>query len=827
MKKLLLLAASAFMLFACSKDDATPEGNLLQQEEGKIYRASFEGTGESGTKVYADDALRLRWNADDRISIFEMVTRNKEYRFTGEDGDTGGEFEQVGSTFGTGNPLPHVYAIYPYYSTTKISDVDQKISLTLPTTQTYKAGSFGIGANPMVAVTDNDFLAFKNICGYLKLKLYGDNISVASVAIQGNNGEPLAGLGKVTADVDAVPSIVMDASATGVVTLNCAEPVLIGSSSSDFTEFIIAVPPTTFTGGFKITVTDALGGVYEKTTTNSTTITRGNLKPMPALKVTPNYAGLNVVFDDDKFKEYCVANFDSGGDNEVSIDEARAATSIDLNSTAYYNTIQSLGGLECFTNLTYLDLGKEDIPSINLSTLVKLENFYCYNSVVQQLDFSNNPELKEIIYQGGRSDQGEPLGQLASVCLPDNPNLEKLWIIESNALTSIDLSHCPALKDLDVHNNQLTALNIDANTALESLSCYNNQLTAIDVSPLTGLTELDCAQNQLTSLDVTALTNLTRLTCSFNQLSTIDLSHNTALTVLYVQQNQLTSLDVSANTELQWLMCSYNKIGSLTIAHFNSLKRVYCGYNPFMTSVSCTYCPALITCDVTDNTALKSLGLSSTKLESITGLKTCTALEDLICQSGKVSTLDVSDMTSLKTLYVAYNHMTSLNVTGCTALEVLSCRDNSLETLDLTTNTALKILYCEDNNLGSLDVKKNQLLEELWAQNNQLTSISFTTSSMVRVSLKTLWVHKNNLTNIDLSKLLKLETLYCHDNQISALSVSNNTNLTKLAAWSTGATGSIERLTKASGQTITYLASDHSTVIDPTQSPWNTSIANL
>ena len=44
MKKLLLLAASAFMLFACSKDDATPEGNLLQQEEGKIYRASFEGT---------------------------------------------------------------------------------------------------------------------------------------------------------------------------------------------------------------------------------------------------------------------------------------------------------------------------------------------------------------------------------------------------------------------------------------------------------------------------------------------------------------------------------------------------------------------------------------------------------------------------------------------------------------------------------------------------------------------------------------------------------------------------------------------------------------
>ena len=53
---------------------------------------------------------------------------------------------------------------------------DGTISITLPAVQKYASKSFGVGANMMVAVTkdkDDYFLPFKNLCGYLKLKLYG------------------------------------------------------------------------------------------------------------------------------------------------------------------------------------------------------------------------------------------------------------------------------------------------------------------------------------------------------------------------------------------------------------------------------------------------------------------------------------------------------------------------------------------------------------------------------------------------------------------------------------------------------------------------------
>lgn len=41
----------------------------------------------------------------------------------------------------------------------------------------------------MTAITDDYFFAFKNVGGYLSLRLYGDNVSVSRITIKGNNGE--------------------------------------------------------------------------------------------------------------------------------------------------------------------------------------------------------------------------------------------------------------------------------------------------------------------------------------------------------------------------------------------------------------------------------------------------------------------------------------------------------------------------------------------------------------------------------------------------------------------------------------------------------------
>ena len=135
----------------------------------KTFYATIE---EDASKVFADDELRVLWDADDRVSIFDHYTFNEEYRFTGETGANAGWFEQIPyGTFVTGNDLDLVYSVYPYRKSTAI-DNDGILTVEYPAEQVFRKGSFGLGANTMVSVTDDNRLQFRNCCGYLVLKLY-------------------------------------------------------------------------------------------------------------------------------------------------------------------------------------------------------------------------------------------------------------------------------------------------------------------------------------------------------------------------------------------------------------------------------------------------------------------------------------------------------------------------------------------------------------------------------------------------------------------------------------------------------------------------------
>lgn len=287
MRKILLLTASALILFSCSKQDVSDFS--IENEEITIFHASMESAPVSDTKVYSNDQLKLRWNADDRISLFEKKSRNKEFKFLGEEGASSGEFEKVSFIFGSGNPVPHNYAVYPYSSFTSILDLSPySITLKLPSEQTFKEGSFGLGANTMVAVSDDDFLNFKNVCGFLRFRFWGNNVKVKSVKLEGNNSEKLAGEATVIADLDKNPAVTMNGSATGSIILNCTEPVALGTSSDSPTAFILVVPPTNFSKGVKVTVVDELGRVYERVITSTFTINRTGMKSFPAIEVNPS-----------------------------------------------------------------------------------------------------------------------------------------------------------------------------------------------------------------------------------------------------------------------------------------------------------------------------------------------------------------------------------------------------------------------------------------------------------------------------------------------------------------------------------------------------------
>ena len=129
------------------------------------------------------------------------------------------------------------------------------ITATLPAEQSYAENSFGQGDNAMVAVTkntDDTFLKFKNVGGYLELWLYGEDVTVKSITLTGNNEEKLSGTATITSTYGSEPTISMANNATPTITLNCGEGVKIGTSAETATAFWLVVPPTTFESGFTI-----------------------------------------------------------------------------------------------------------------------------------------------------------------------------------------------------------------------------------------------------------------------------------------------------------------------------------------------------------------------------------------------------------------------------------------------------------------------------------------------------------------------------------------------------------------------------------------------
>ena len=268
MKRLLFFVAGCLMI-ACNMTDDV-ENQVVSK---KLFHATID---DESTRTFVDEKIRLRWTEGDLISLFEGTTRNKQYKFLGETGDNAGDFEDITTGFGSGNDIDRYYAIYPYSSTTKLHE-DGYITYTFPAEQNYAENSFGLGANPMVAVTGglDDFdLCFRNAAGYLRLYLYGDDVAVKSIKIEGNNSEPLAGKAYITPEFGGFPTTEMDETATTSVTLNCGEGVKIGSTAESSTPFWVVLPPTTFAEGFTLTITDTNDNEFTKSFTSNVNIQR-------------------------------------------------------------------------------------------------------------------------------------------------------------------------------------------------------------------------------------------------------------------------------------------------------------------------------------------------------------------------------------------------------------------------------------------------------------------------------------------------------------------------------------------------------------------------
>ena len=159
----ILTLSSLFTLTSCKKE-AT--GN------GSQFRAAMENcTGRDSKTVL--DGFSLNWVAGDQVAVYGTAGCGI-YSATPQSPATTATLDNVSGETGDG-PFR---AFYPSTLTT------DGVNITLPVTQTYVEGS--INEFPMYAESNDNQLAFKNLCGVLKLDLTKTNINISTISITAN-----------------------------------------------------------------------------------------------------------------------------------------------------------------------------------------------------------------------------------------------------------------------------------------------------------------------------------------------------------------------------------------------------------------------------------------------------------------------------------------------------------------------------------------------------------------------------------------------------------------------------------------------------------------
>lgn len=484
MRKLCLIFVATILCAGCEKE-ATQD--LTVKEQGNVIYA-FTGA-ESRTYFEQSAGVYIhKWSDADEIGVFDKTTAPAEYLLIEGANTTDATFLQISTPVG-GQVLNNSYAIYPY-SASNVVSAEGVFRVVYPALQTYNTNqpqSYGVASNVMVGIGSNGKYGFKNACGFLELNLVGSGI-ITKIVLTGNDSEKIAGEGIVSYNVNSSPSVTMLSSATSEIVMDCGDGVVLNKTTP--TPFIFALPPTTFSKGFTVTVfTDETLSV-SKTTNNTIQIMRNVITPMK--QYTPN---LFVVFNDSNFEKFCIDNFDTNKDGAISFVEAAQVTNINCSNKG----IKNLTGIEHFTNLITLDCSNNQIATLHAGTLKKLQSVKCYGNLLSDVDFSNCKDLSvlnfvdestnairtndETQYLSYGSKWIAIVGYTASEKLKftmANADIYRMDIVMSDVLQSLDVSENTIVKFCCYKDYALNDLKIP--TTLIEMSANDTAIEDIDLS---------------------------------------------------------------------------------------------------------------------------------------------------------------------------------------------------------------------------------------------------------------------------------------------------------------------------------------------------------
>jgi len=357
---------------------------------------------------------------------------------------------------------------------------------------------------------------------------------------------------------------------------------------------------------------------------------------------------------------------------------------------------------------------------------------------------------------------------------------------------------------------------------ITAFNCTNADITSLDLSGCTGLAELDCSGNKL-QFSTLKLPATTPSTMTLSPQAPIEIPAETNYIKGTVDLSSELNIDGSATT-YKWYNAAngsqvYPKTSSGGKFGFNYVsaiidQSIYCEMtNSAFPGMTLTTTETKITENMELLASFNTNLPVGSEMELYTWFESGTYLlidwgDGTLTPYGSVNSHGNSykpkgtvkgdtikiygpDVVPLKTFWCDNCGVTELDLSGCPELETLDCSDNALTELDLSNNPKLEEAHCENNSLTNLDVSNNPELTVLDCSNNALTQLDLTNSPkledlfcgdnnlnvlnvLANPELATLYCDHNALTDLDISSNTKLEDLYCSNNSLNALDVSAN-----------------------------------------------------
>ena len=231
-------------------------------------------------------------------------------------------------------------------------------------------------------------------------------------------------------------------------------------------------------------------------------------------------------FPDINFRQYVQIKFDKNKDGYLSENEITDIKEIFIDRRTFNNAekIESIEGIELFTDLEDCRIWDTRIHSIDFSSNNKLKILIIYDEVLNRINLSNNYEL------------------------------EQLTLVTN--IKEIDVSRLSKLKKLDISGTSVNVIDLSENLELEWLDISRTDVKEINISNNKLLYWLAIGETKIESIDIRSNVNLQYLNCECTAISSINIINNTELLSIYCFGSNIEEIDLENCPKVTEIICN-------------------------------------------------------------------------------------------------------------------------------------------------------------------------------------------------------------------------------------------------------------------------------